>query len=64
MASSQTLRDRVRARLRARLRAQGLPDVNSPEFAERARRECEIANRSPHAEEDVAWVDSLADDFL
>lgn len=70
MTSSNTSRDRVRAH-RARLRAQGLrpvqfwlPDVNSPEFAERARRECEIANRSPHAAEDLAWVDSFADDYL
>lgn len=70
MTSSKTSRDRVRVH-RAKLRAQGLrpvqfwlPDVNSPEFIAEARRQCEALNSSPHAEEDLAWVDSLADDYL
>jgi hypothetical protein len=69
VTSSKTSRDRVREH-RARLRAQGLrpvqfwlSDVNSTEFAERARRECEALNSSPNAEKDLAWVDSVADDY-
>jgi len=60
-----TSRDKVRAH-RARLRAQGMrpitiwvPDMRSPKFAQEARRQCLLANHSPYAAEDQAWVDSM-----
>jgi len=53
---------------RQRLRAQGLrpitiwvPDVRSPEFAAEARRQSLLIANSPHAAEDQAFVDSIAD---
>ena len=53
---------------RERLRAQGLrpitiwvPDVRSPEFAAEARRQSLLIANSPYAEEDQAFVDSIAD---
>ena len=58
-------RDKVRVH-RARLRAKGMrpltiwvPDMRSPKFAAEARRQCLLANKSPHAAEDQAWVDSM-----
>ena len=62
-----TSREKVRAH-RARLRAQGMrpvtlwvPDMRSPKFAAEARRQCILANNSPYAAEDQAWVDSMSD---
>lgn len=62
-----TSRDKVRAH-RTRLRAQGLrpvtlwvPDMRSAKFAAEARRQCMLANNSPYAAADQAWVDSMAD---
>ena len=53
---------------RQRLRAQGLrpiqiwaPDVRSPEFAAEAHRQSLLVANSPYAEEDQAFVDSIAD---
>jgi Antitoxin MazE-like len=64
-AKPSTSRDKVRA-YRARLRAQGMrpitiwvPDMRSPKFAAEARRQCLLANNSPYAAEDQAWVDSM-----
>ena len=60
-----TSRDKVRAH-RARLRAQGMrpitiwvPDMRTPRFAAEARRQCLLANKSRHAADDQAWVDSM-----
>ena len=60
-------RDRVRA-YRERLRKQGLrpiqlwvPDTRSPDFAAEAHRQSLLASRSPHAEDDQAFVDSISD---
>jgi hypothetical protein len=38
-----------------------VPDTRTAEFAKEARRQCLLANRSPHAAEDQAWVDAMAD---
>lgn len=64
-AKPMTSRDKVRKH-RARLRAQGMrpvtmwvPDMRSPKFAAEARRQCALANNSPYAAEDQAWVDSM-----
>ena len=64
---NQSSREKVRAH-RKRLRAQGLrpitiwvPDMRSPKFAAEARRQCRLANNSPYAADDQAWVDSMAD---
>jgi hypothetical protein len=60
-------RERVAAH-RDRLRKQGLrpiqiwvPDVNSPEFKAEARRQSREVARSPHEEEDQAFVDAVSD---
>jgi hypothetical protein len=52
---------------RAKLRAQGLrpiqiwvPDTKAPGFAEEAMRQCSLANKSPYAAEDQAFVDSVS----
>jgi hypothetical protein len=37
-----------------------LPDTNTPEFAAEARRQSLIANSSPFAAEDQAWVDAMS----
>ena len=37
------------------------PDMRSPKFAAEARRQCILANNSPYAAEDQAWVDSMSD---
>jgi len=62
-----TSREKVRAH-RMRLRALGMrpitmwvPDMRSPKFAAEARRQCLLANNSPYAAEDQAWVDSMID---
>jgi hypothetical protein len=62
-------RAKVRA-YRERLRAQGLrpiqiwvPDTRSPRFAAEARRQSRMVARSAHAEEDQAFVDSIAFDL-
>ncbi|MXY35784.1 MAG: DUF3018 family protein [Dehalococcoidia bacterium] len=63
----QSSRDRVRA-YRERLRRQGLrpiqiwvPDTRSSEFAAEAHRQSLLVARSPHAEEDQTFVDSISD---
>lgn len=63
-------RARTRAKVkahRARLRAQGLrpiqiwvPDTSAPGFAEEMRRQCRLANESPHAKDDQDFVDSIS----
>lgn len=52
---------------RKRLRAQGLrpiqiwvPDVRSPEFAARAHQQSLAVARSPHADEDQAFIDAIS----
>lgn len=62
-----TSREKVRAH-RTRLRAKGMrpvtlwvPDIRSPKFAAEARRQCALANKSPYAAQDQAWVDSMSD---
>ncbi len=59
--------EKVRAH-RDRLRRQGLrpiqiwvPDVRSPEFAAEAHRQSLAVARSPHAEEDQAFIDAASD---
>lgn len=65
-ASPRSSKERVRAH-RARLRARGLrpvtfwlPDVNSPEFIDQARRESEAIAASEFEEEDQAFVDAIS----
>ena len=60
-------RDKVQAH-RDRLRRQGLrpiqiwvPDVRAPGFAQEARRQGLAVARSPHAEEDQAFVDAISE---
>jgi hypothetical protein len=60
-------REKVRAH-RARMRAKGMrpitvwvPDMHSPKFVAEARRQSRLANRSPHAAEDQAWVNAMID---
>lgn len=60
-------REKVRAH-RARLRRQGLrpiqiwvPDVRSPEFASEAHRQSLAVARSPHANEDQAFIDAISE---
>ncbi len=59
-------REKVEAH-RARQRAKGLrpiqmwlPDTRSAAFAAEARRQCLLANSSPFAAEDQAWVDAMS----
>lgn len=66
-AQASTSRDKVRA-YRRRMRAKGLrlvqmwlPDTRTPEFAAEAHRQSLLANTSPYAAEDQAWVDSVSD---
>ncbi len=66
-AAAKSSRDKVRAH-RVRLREQGMrpitiwvPDIRSPKFAAEARRQCRLANKSPHAGDDQAWVDSMVE---
>lgn len=64
-SATKRSRDKVRAH-RTRLRAKGMrpitvwvPDVHSPKFAAEARRQSRLANKSPYATEDQAWVNSM-----
>ena len=64
--NSTTGRDKVR-RHRARLRRQGLrpiqiwvPDVRSPAFVAAAHRQSVAVAKSPHADEDQAFIDSVS----
>jgi hypothetical protein len=66
-AVAKSSRDKVRT-YRKRMRANGLrliqlwvPDTRTPEFAKEAKRQSLLANRSPHAAEDQAWVDAMSD---
>jgi hypothetical protein len=68
-ATPRSSRDRVRA-YRAELRRRGLrpiqiwvPDVDSPEFIAEAHRQSLLVAKSPHAEEDQAFIDSISDFF-
>jgi hypothetical protein len=52
---------------REKLRAQGLrpiqiwvPDTRAPGFAEEVRRQCRLANASPHAKDDQDFIDSIS----
>ena len=63
---SGPVKERVGAH-RDRLRAQGLrpiqiwvPDTRAPGFAAEVRRQCLLANASPHAEDDQAFIDSVS----
>jgi hypothetical protein len=38
-----------------------VPDTRSPEFAAEARRQALAVARSPHAEEDQSFIDSISD---
>ncbi|WP_343897279.1 antitoxin MazE family protein [Craurococcus roseus] len=56
-------------RHRQRLHERGLrpvqiwvPDVRSPEFVSEARRQSELVARSPHADDDMAFVEALSAD--
>ena len=69
-ARVKTSREKVRAH-RERLRAQGfrpvtlwVPDIRSDAFKKEAKRQCLVANRSPYAAEDQAWVDEMIGDEL
>jgi DNA-binding LacI/PurR family transcriptional regulator len=64
---TKSSREKVRA-YRQRMRAKGLrlvqmwlPDTRTPEFAAEAHRQSLLANTSPFAAEDQAWVDSVSD---
>ena len=64
-ASPLTSREKART-YRARKRAQGMRlmqrwivDTRSPAFRAEARRQCLLANQSPHAEEDQAFIESI-----
>ena len=64
---AKSSREKVRA-YRERMRKRGMkliqiwvPDPSSPYFAAEARRQARLANRSPFAAEDQAWVDSMSD---
>jgi DNA-binding LacI/PurR family transcriptional regulator len=66
-AHTKSSREKVRA-YRERMRAKGLrlvqmwlPDTRTPEFAAEAHRQSLLANTSPSAAEDQAWVDSISD---
>jgi hypothetical protein len=65
--TAKSSREKVRA-YRERMRKRGMkliqiwvPDPRSPYFAAEARRQARLANRSPFAAEDQAWVDSMSD---
>ena len=69
-ASPKTSRDKVRAH-RVRLRALGLrpvqiwvPDVRSPSFAAKARRQSLAVARSSRARADQGFIDAISDDSL
>jgi hypothetical protein len=40
-----------------------VPDVDSPEFIAEAHRQSLLVAKSPHAEEDQAFIDSISDFF-
>jgi hypothetical protein len=65
--STRPSRDKVRAH-RERLRQQGLrpiqiwvPDVRSPAFKAEAHRQSLAIARSPHGDEDQAFIDAVSD---
>ena len=67
-AGGERNREQVR-RHRSRLRGEGLrpvqlwlPDVRSPAFAAEARRQSLLVASSPHAADDRAFADALADE--
>ncbi len=64
---AKSSRDKVRA-YRERMHAKGLrlvqvwlPDTRTAQFAAEAEHQSLLANRSPFAAEDQAWVDSMSD---
>jgi Protein of unknown function (DUF3018) len=66
-ATPRSSRDKVRV-YRKRMRAKGmrliqmwLPDTRTAEFAKEATRQSLLANHSPHAAEDQAWVETMSD---
>lgn len=65
-AVPKSSRDKVRT-YRKRMRAKGMrliqmwvPDTRTAEFAREAKRQSILANRSPHAATDQAWVDAMS----
>ncbi len=67
MATRSRVSERV-GKYRAKLRAEGLrpiqlwvPDVRSPQFAEQAHRQSLAVARSPHADQDQAFVDATSE---
>ena len=67
LSSASSSRDKVRAH-RERLRAQGLrpiqiwvPDVRTSAFKTEAHRQSAAVARSPHAQEDQAFIDAVSD---
>ncbi len=65
--SPRSSRDKVRAH-RERLREQGLrpiqiwvPDVRSPAFKAEAHRQSLAVARSPHSDDDQAFIDAISD---
>lgn len=65
--TAKRLREKVRA-YRERMRAKGMrlvqiwvPDTRTPAFAAEAHRQSLLANTSPFAADDQAWVDSMFD---
>jgi DNA-binding LacI/PurR family transcriptional regulator len=67
---ARTGRDRVKG-YRERLQQQGLrpiqiwvPDTRSPGFAAEAHRQSAAVAKSPHAADDQAFIDAIADDIL
>lgn len=66
-AQPKSSREKVR-NYRKRMKANGMrliqmwvPDTRTAEFAKQAKRQSLLANRSPHAAEDQAWVDTMLD---
>jgi Protein of unknown function (DUF3018) len=66
-ASTRPSRDKVRAH-RERLRRQGLrliqiwvPDVRSPAFKAEAHRQSLAVAKSPHGDEDQAFIDAVSE---
>jgi hypothetical protein len=64
---SKSSRDKVRAH-RKRLRQQGLrpiqiwvPDMRSPAFAAQAHRQSLAVAKSPHTQEDQAFIDAISE---
>jgi len=67
-AQAEAVRERVKE-YRARMKHKGMrliqlwvPDTSTPEFAAEAHRQSLAVSRSPHAEEDQAFIDAISED--